>query len=99
MVTRKGRESQRHNWISFIIPQIRPPRPRSAQDQSACLIFTEMQENVRRKVIRGVFGTSEYGYVENVEGCMPRFVEGDPKKLSDSGISGRDSVGRRSGRQ
>jgi hypothetical protein len=71
----------------------------SAQNQSASLIFAEMQKNVRRKVICGVFGTSEYGHVENVEGCMPCFVESDPKKLSDSGISGRDSVGRRSGRQ
>jgi hypothetical protein len=99
MVARGGRESQRHNWIYFLIPQIRSPRPRSAQDQSAGLIFTEMQKNVRCKVICGVFGTSEYGYVENVEGCMPCFVESDPKKLSDSDISGRDSVRRRFGRQ
>ena len=93
MIACKGSKPRRHRGIPRVIPQICPPGPCRATNQSPRLLSAKLQHNVRCKIICGILLTSKYWHTEDVERCVSGLMQSHEEKLSN-GCIGRRYSGR-----
>src|SRR6516225_5412570 len=95
VVAGKARQLRLHDGIRPVIGDVHPPSPGAAGDQSPRSLLAELQHDVSRKVVGGIFRMSEYRHFENIVHCVSDLVGREPEELPDCRIPRRDSAGGR----